>query len=292
VNDAPGVQGGRTISCSKGSYWIDRGVGACAENSRENVPLLFVAPSGRAYTDSGRILRGFKPGYTITDTGGFGSAFNEVPGYILEQERGLLRGNGGNGATGGGGATGNDGGGGGGSGYTSGLVTIKDTKLGGNKSNASFVVFSVPSASEATEWHVSRSAAHSIRISFLRQSGQGPNSISFGPNQATVFHEISKGAHYMLSGVTVDGNAFRAAYADQLRLFNNVGSYINPRWTTLGLKTIISTLYKEDDYNDLMITCKQGKFITTYVASGEPQAVNWYYSDVNIGSNPGPGGGL
>ncbi len=258
-------KGGRTISCSKGSYWIDRGVGACAENSHENAPLLFVAPSGRGYTNSGRILRGFKPGYTITDTAGLGHAPRDIPGYSLEYARGLLRGNGGNGAVGGSGAKADSGGGGGGSGYTSGLVTIKDTKLGGNKSNTSFVVFSTPSASTMTEWEVSRSAAYSNRICFLRQSGQGPMSICFGPNSATVFHEISWGSHYMLSGITVNGSNFRT---DQLRLFNNVGSYANPRYTTIGLEDIDGG--GDNDYNDLMITCKQGKFINTH---------NWYYTD-------------
>jgi hypothetical protein len=69
-----------------------------------------------------------------------------------------------------------------------------------------------------------------------------------------VFHEISKGAHYMLSRITVNGRTFRT---DQLRLSNND--------RTLGLEDI--TGGGDNDYNDLMITCNQGKFINTH---------NWY----------------
>ena len=236
--------GGQTIKCSKGIYWRDQGKGSCEDLGT----IQYRTKDGTVVTNSALIDRGFKAGYAINTTGG---SRGDSDG-----------GNGGNGATGGGGATGNDGGGGGGSGYTSGLVTINDTKLGGNKSNASFVVFSIPSASTITEWRVTRSAAYTNRIYFSRQSGQGPDSISFGPNSATVFIEISKGAHYMLSRITVNGGTFRT---DQLRLSNNVGPMGGYR--TLGLEDIDGG--GDNDYNDLMITCNQGKFINTH---------NWYYT--------------
>ncbi len=237
---AQSPDGGRTISCTKGSYWIDQGIAACSDNSPSEIK--FVNVDGTTIDSSSNIIRGFKPGYTISNTLG------------LEINNG---GRGGNGATGGGGGTSGSGGGGG-SGYTSGLVTINDTKLGGNSNNASFVVFSIPSDSTMTEWRVIRSSTYSNIISFLRQSGQGPNSISFGPNSATVFHEISQGAHYMLSGITVNGNTFRT---DQLRLSNND--------TTLGFDDSGAGWGTEKEYSDLMITCKQGKFINTH---------NWYYT--------------
>jgi hypothetical protein len=106
--------GGRTISCSKGDYWTNLGIAPCANNSTNKIQ--FVNIDGTTITDSDEIIRGFKPGYTISNTSGQG--INNG-------------GNGGNGATGGqGGTTGS--GGGGGSGYTDGSVTIQSTNLGGN----------------------------------------------------------------------------------------------------------------------------------------------------------------
>ena len=115
--------GGRTISCSKGSYWIDRGVSACSDNSSSKI--RFVNIDGTEIEQSDAIIRGFKPGYTISNTAGAGINFG---------------GDGGNGATGGTGGTSGSGGGGG-SGYTDGSVTIVETNLGGNESLNSTVTF-------------------------------------------------------------------------------------------------------------------------------------------------------
>ena len=114
--------GGRTISCSKGNYWISRGKSPC-----EDVGLTqFYNTNGTLISQSSLINRGFKAGYTITATEG-ASISNG--------------GDGGNGATGGSG--GNQGGGGGGSGYTDGSYTLTSTSSGGNTSSKSTINFRI-----------------------------------------------------------------------------------------------------------------------------------------------------
>ena len=120
VASAP--DGGRTISCTKGSYWIDQGVSACSDNSSSKIK--FVNVDGTTIDSSSSITRGFKPGYTISNTSG------------LEVNNG---GRGGNGATGGQGGTSGSGGGGG-SGYSDGSVIVNSSILGGNN-GFSFVTF-------------------------------------------------------------------------------------------------------------------------------------------------------
>ena len=105
--------GGQTISCTKGSYWIDQAISACSDNSSDRIQ--FVNVDGTTIAESSSLIRGFKPGYTITSTEGKG-------------ENG---GDGGAGATGGDGGF-NGGGGGGGSGYTDGSVEVISTRLGGS----------------------------------------------------------------------------------------------------------------------------------------------------------------
>lgn len=114
---------GRTISCSKGSYWTDLGISACSNNSSSKIQ--FVAVDGTTIPESDSIIRGFKPGYTISNTRGEGVN---------------LGGDGGNGAVGGQGGTSGSGGGGG-SGYSDGSVTIVSTTLGGNETlNSSITI--------------------------------------------------------------------------------------------------------------------------------------------------------
>jgi hypothetical protein len=112
--------GGRTISCPKGSYWVGRGIPPCINIGTTQ----FYSVNGNLISQSALINRGFKPGYTITTTGG----------------RALSTGgNGGVGATGGSG--GNEGGGGGGSGYNDGSYTIFSSSSGGNNSLKSTINF-------------------------------------------------------------------------------------------------------------------------------------------------------
>ena len=122
---ATSPDGGRTISCSKGQYWIGQGISPCSDNSTGNIK--FRSTDGTEIAGSDEIIRGFKPGYTITTTAGAKSS--------------ISGGNGGNGAYGGSG--GSTGGGGGGSGYTQGSVTLLTSTSGGNSTNKSTVEFSV-----------------------------------------------------------------------------------------------------------------------------------------------------
>ena len=115
--------GGQTISCTKGSHWIDQGIAACSNNSSS--AIKYRNTDGTEIANSDTIIRGFKPGYTITSTAGRG------------QNNG---GNGGDGATGGDGGN-NGAGGGGGSGYTNGTATIDSSTSGGNSTNLSTIRF-------------------------------------------------------------------------------------------------------------------------------------------------------
>jgi len=111
---------GRTISCPKGPYWISKGILVCANIGTTQ----FYNTDGTLISRSALINRGFKPGYTITSTGGKGLSTG---------------GNGGEGATGGSG--GNEGGGGGGSGYTDGSYSVLSSSSGGNTSLKSTITF-------------------------------------------------------------------------------------------------------------------------------------------------------
>jgi len=115
--------GGRAISCSRGTYWINQGVSACSDNSVS--AIKFRINDGTEISSSDAIIRGFKPGYTVTTTAGDGLTNG---------------GDGGNGATGGEGGT-SGAGGGGGSGYTNGVATIISSNLGGNVSATSSITF-------------------------------------------------------------------------------------------------------------------------------------------------------
>ena len=116
--NATGNDGGRTIPCTRGEYWRQQNVAACADVTTESYRLS----DGTLVTNtSSTIARGYKAGYNITQTAG------------LQSNNG---GNGGNGTTGGNGGA-NGFGGGGGSGYTDGSVTVVNTQSGGSdKANA------------------------------------------------------------------------------------------------------------------------------------------------------------
>ena len=119
--------GGTTISCSKGDYWINQGFAACANVSDAGGNVSFRYPDGNFEQNSVAITRGFKSGYSISETSGLAIADG---------------GNGGNGATGGAGGVSGDGGGGG-SGYTDDTFDIINAELGGNTTASSTVTFQV-----------------------------------------------------------------------------------------------------------------------------------------------------
>ena len=230
---ATGVDGGTTISCSKGRNWIDLGISACSDVSA--LISQFKNVDSTTISDSASLYRGFKAGYTITDTKGF----RNIQGS---------GGNGGAGAKGGGGAPGS-GGGGGGAGYTNGTVTVVSTNLGGNSSQTSSITFglqtdvvSFPAQTQTVNFTVTRSAAFENVITYALTSGSGPSNISFGPNAATVPTNIQRGSVYSL--VSAPG---------RLRLSGN----------TLQLEDS-----SDNDFNDLTVTPDRGNFqnTSTYIA--------------------------
>ena len=113
-------EGGQTISCTKGVYWAEQGVGACTDITGST---QFRLSDGTIVTNTASITRGFKAGYNIMQTA---------------SNRSGDGGGGGNGTTGGNGGA--SGGGGGASGYQDGSVTVVDTKLGGSTGNAKVVL--------------------------------------------------------------------------------------------------------------------------------------------------------
>ena len=126
---ATAPNGGRTITCSKGPYWTQKGFSPCADVGS----VQFYRPDGSVIGNTATITRGFKAGYSILTTAGAGTN---------------------NGGNGGGGGVGGQGGisglgGGGGSGYpgTDAIaksfgVTVSSNSLGGN-SGASKVVIRI-----------------------------------------------------------------------------------------------------------------------------------------------------
>ncbi len=119
--------GGTTISCTKGSYYINQGFSPCEDISSELIQ--FTSNSGFLFSSSSELYRGFKSGYTITDTAGASSDDTS--------------GRGGNGATGGEGGS-NRSGGGGGSGYVDDSVVVISTAIGGNTRTISEITFLDP----------------------------------------------------------------------------------------------------------------------------------------------------
>ena len=116
------VNGGQTISCTKGVYWAQQGLAPCVDITGNS---QFRLSNGTLITNSASITRGYKAGYNIIQTAGI----NQTPNC----------GKGGNGATGGNGAI-TLGGGAGGSGYTDGSVTVVSTQQGGSTGNAKVII--------------------------------------------------------------------------------------------------------------------------------------------------------
>ena len=131
---ASNSNGGQTISCTKGTYWLNQGISFCSNNSSSKIKYRDI--NGNEVSGSSSLIRGFKPGYTITNTAG--RKIVSSGGWRLTT-RGS---NGGNGATGGEGSQYGTGGGGG-SGYTNGEVIIIETRRGGNSSTTSSVTFKI-----------------------------------------------------------------------------------------------------------------------------------------------------
>jgi hypothetical protein len=215
--------GGRTTVCTKGTYWLNQGIPPCSNNSSELIN--FFTFDGVEVSASSNIIRGFKPGYDLNQTGGRGIN-NLASGRAF----------GGSGATGGAGGQ-NQGAGGGGSGYTDSTVTVTSSSRGGNASTFGHVTFTEAVDELVTvTFTVTREAAFENRITFSRttDASTGPSTIVFGPNSGSVTAALKKGARYTTPGAP-----------QKLRLTGN----------TLQLED--ST---DNDFNDLQITPDLGRF--------------------------------
>ena len=217
---------GKTITCSRGNYWINQGVSACSNNSSSDI--LFRYSDGTQETDSAEIVRGFKPGYTVSNTAGAGTNNG---------------GKGGNGAVGGKGGV-NGGGGGGGSGYTNGTVSVLTSTQGGNNTDSSFIIFSLAPAAVEVTFSISREAGDANTVTYSLAEGDGPSSMTFGPNGGTQRHTIAIGSVYNLTSTSKSGPG------------------------SLGLRISGNTLQLDDrrgagadsDWNDLQVTPNYGRW--------------------------------
>ena len=236
---------GRISGCTIGRYWREQGKSPC-----EDVGLSqFRSADGSINSQSFTIERGYKSGQGHRNNGGAGSG---------------NQGGGGAGARGGTGATNNGAGGGGASGYASDEVELLPSSvyatgsiLGGN-ADVAFISFEafvftddhiplIPPNSGTPDsnyrtvfWSVSREAGDSNTVTFTKQSGIGPDSITFGPNGGTVSSQISSGAVYTRTSSTASGGrglSFRLN-GNTLELDDN----------------------SDNDFNDLQITPGIGRF--------------------------------
>ena len=237
---------GRISGCTVGgTFWTAR-YSPCDDIGLSRMNNV----DGSRISDSTEIIRGYKPGQGHRNNGGAASG---------------RQGGGGAGGRGGQGATNNGSGGGGASGYASDEVELlpsselpTGTQLGGND-DVAFICFETfiatddhtpcippksnsPNSLRTVHFAISREAAFSNVIVFRKQSGTGPDTLTFGPNGGTVSAQIASGAVYTL-----------VSHPGKLRLSGN----------TLQLED--ST---DNDYNDLQVTPDRGTFTSSsrYVA--------------------------
>jgi len=220
--------GGRTLPCPRGVYWRNQGKSPCEDLGT----IKFRTPDGTEISNTAEIARGYKSGYNIIQTSSGNLGTKTVQS--------------GSGATGGAAGQNNQAGGGG-SGYTDGSVTVIDTQLGGSTGAAKVIIriadpnTIAPSTTlEEVSFTVTRSAAYSNTITFVKESGNGPDRITFGPNAGTVTASMGAGAVYTRESVLING-----APGGNVRLSDGV------------LQLEDST---DGDYNDLTVTPNNGKF--------------------------------
>ena len=250
-NDSSGS--GRLSGCTIGLYYNQQGLAPCDDIGSETDTEPFRTNTGSIYSNT-RLIRGYKAGQGHRNNGGAGSG----------------NGGGGGGGARGGTGTSNNGGGGGASGYQSGQIELlpssvlpTGTRQGGNAANAFISIERyvatddhvplTPSDSGSNErtvtFSVSRNAGDSNTVTFTKQSGTGPSSITFGPNGTNETAQISQGAVYTRTGSTASGGrglSFRLS-GNTLQLDDNLDS----------------------DFNDLTVTPNQGTFTSDsrYVAN-------------------------
>jgi len=225
--------GGRTIPCARGVYWRDQGKSPCEDLGT----IKFRTPDGTEISNTAEIARGYKSGYNVIQTKGAGFSRGGAGGA------GATGGQGGNGS-------GNFGAGGGGSGYTDGSVTVIDTQLGGSTGAAKIIIriadpdtIAPSPILEDVTFSVGREAGFSNVITFVKESGTGPDRITFGPNAGTVSVSLGAGAVYKRESVTING-----APGGNVRLRNG----------QLQLEDL-----NDNDFNDLTVTPNNGKFTSS-----------------------------
>ena len=239
-NQSPGS--GRLSGCTIGSdYWRQR------YRPCEDIPSTepFRTVDGSIMSNTTGITRGYKTGQGHRNNGGAGT------------------GNGGGGGAGarGGEGNSNNGGGGGASGYYTSQVELlssstlpNGTRLGGND-DVSFISVEaynpgldgqqepfIPPKTNAsndlreTTFNITRDAANNNVIVYEKQSGNGPDTLTFGPNGGSFTAQISAGSVYTVKS--------------------------HPG--TLRVDTHTNTLQLEDssdnDYNDLQVNPNIGTF--------------------------------
>ena len=234
-NDSSG--GGRLSGCTIGLYYAGQGLAPCDDISTEKVP--FRTNIGGIYSNT-LLFRGYKSGQGHRNNGGAGS------------------GNGGGGGAGARGGTGtSNNGGGGASGYQSGQIELlpssvlpTGTRQGGNAANAFFSIEryvatddQVPLLPDNTggertvTFAVTRQAGDSNTVTFTKQSGTGPSSITFGPNGNNVTAQIGQGAVYARTSSTNSGPgslAFRLS-GNTLELDDRQGAGSDDNFTDLTI---------------------------------------------------------
>ena len=181
--------GGRTIPCARGVYWRDQGKAPCDDLGT----IKFRNSDGTEVTNTAEIARGYKSGYNIIQTKGLGETFANA-------------GDGGTGAMGGkGGRKGY--GGVGGSGYTDDSVTVVSTQQGGSEfTNAKVILRIVTRTIQKVTFTQSRTTNENIGFDLTLQSGNGPQTITFGSKAgfsgtlpSTVTADIEEGSIYTIT---------------------------------------------------------------------------------------------
>ena len=91
-------------------------------------------------------------------------------------------------------------------------MTVIDTQVGGSTDDAKVIIrIADPNTIDPSTvlqdaiFTVGRSAAFSNVITFVKESGNGPDRIVFGPNSGTVTASMGAGAIYNLESTTING---------------------------------------------------------------------------------------
>lgn len=239
--------GGKLGGCTLGKYWHIQGKTPCEDVGN----VRFYSAGGVPDNQTSILIRGYKSGQGFRNNGGAASG---------------NQGGGGAGARGGSGALGDGAGGGGASGYASSEIELLNslelpggTELGGNDDVAfvtleAFITSSdnnyppyIPPASGApmsrertVTWNVSRSTGNENTVTFTKESGIGPASVTWGPNSASLTSQISKDAVYVFSSSS-----------------SSTGQELSRR---LDGNTLKIEDGGDNDFDDLTITPSDGRF--------------------------------